>query len=751
MGLTRPRGEQLRFASSNSGDHVLDLYLEAAERGGRSLADLHADIWTDAGLIRQDLFQFRLNETTSTLEVRVGDYLNPDAAWVEITTILRPRGEYASGTDYQTFDVFTYGTSTYLVRKDHVAASPAPDLTKNTVIINGAALDAAVASADEDAETATEQAAIATEQAVIATEQAGISTAKATISTTQAGIATAQADIATAKATIATTQAGIATTKAGEALASATAADESYDDTYDVFLTFDKRYLGAKLSDPTTDNQGAALVTGASYFNTATGALRHYNGSGWVGTSLADKASLTGAAFLGTISAPSVISGGNVVVRGGGAAAEGGQLVIGYGNNLATGITGQANNTWNLDVAAADGYGQLRLFAQDNAGTVRTALTANGSTGVVNFNARPTFGAATPWDSANLTPTDYVPKTGAAMTGQLTLWYASPTLALYDTGGTTNTRRGAWMQASGCTWYQIQNDAGAYISNPIQLSHTTGQLLLSVRPTWGGFTPWDTGNFDPATKFPVTGGTFTGSIAAPGVITSTGATAMLAAHHRDNFSRNVALYATAGVNRIWDSAAGDVAQFTNTSAALSPAGGNLAWGNGGAYVSNDGNFYMPWAGNWLSNVLGAKANLSSANFAALELQNGGPWFWLHASGVKRAAWHLSSDAGRLHWIDQGGQSHFQIGADGSVWTQQFGDLYTRIEDRASAHAAAASSARVEEVRFTGYGESAAGGYAVDAPNVITDCFHNSIQVQRRFRTIQYYRASYGGWVNLAVT
>jgi hypothetical protein len=65
------------------------------------------------------------------------------------------------------------------------------------------------------------------------------------------------------------------------AAASASAAAASYDN-------FDDRYLGAKAADPTLDNDGAALLTGALYWNTAIPELRVYSGTVW--TSLADSA-----------------------------------------------------------------------------------------------------------------------------------------------------------------------------------------------------------------------------------------------------------------------------------------------------------------------------------------------------------------------------------------------------------------------------------------------------------------------------
>nr|BAR15091.1 putative tail fiber [uncultured Mediterranean phage uvMED] len=72
----------------------------------------------------------------------------------------------------------------------------------------------------------------------------------------------------------AATSATTATTKASEAATSATAAAASYD-------SFDDRYLGAKSSDPSTDNDGASLVTGALYFKTDGSGMKVYNGSAW--------------------------------------------------------------------------------------------------------------------------------------------------------------------------------------------------------------------------------------------------------------------------------------------------------------------------------------------------------------------------------------------------------------------------------------------------------------------------------------
>ena len=93
--------------------------------------------------------------------------------------------------------------------------------------------------------------------------------------TTSATNAAASATTATTKASEAATSATTATTKASEAATSATNAAASYD-------SFDDRYLGAKSSDPSTDNDGDALITGALYFNTSDGEFKVWNGSAFI-------------------------------------------------------------------------------------------------------------------------------------------------------------------------------------------------------------------------------------------------------------------------------------------------------------------------------------------------------------------------------------------------------------------------------------------------------------------------------------
>ena len=59
------------------------------------------------------------------------------------------------------------------------------------------------------------------------------------------------------------------------ALSHAGNAEASYD-------AFDDRYLGAKTSDPSVDNDGDPLLTGALYFNSSAGLMKVYDGTLWV-------------------------------------------------------------------------------------------------------------------------------------------------------------------------------------------------------------------------------------------------------------------------------------------------------------------------------------------------------------------------------------------------------------------------------------------------------------------------------------
>jgi hypothetical protein len=85
---------------------------------------------------------------------------------------------------------------------------------------------------------------------------------------------------------------------------SATAAAASAADAATTYDNFDDRYLGAKSSAPTVDNDGNALLTGALYWNTSTNAMLAWSGSAW--TSISSTAAIFRYRFTATAGQTSI-------------------------------------------------------------------------------------------------------------------------------------------------------------------------------------------------------------------------------------------------------------------------------------------------------------------------------------------------------------------------------------------------------------------------------------------------------------
>ena len=183
--------------------------------------------------------------------------------------------------------VLAANTST-AARDAALAAQAAAETANTSSGLNAATASTKTAEANTSATaaqasaTASSTSAAASQTARLASEaardlaqaaQAGAAASQTVTATSEAN-ASASAATATAQAGIATTQAGIATTQATAAIAAATSAAASYD-------AFDDRYLGSKASDPTTDNDGNALLQGALYFNSVAGDMRVWTGAFW--------------------------------------------------------------------------------------------------------------------------------------------------------------------------------------------------------------------------------------------------------------------------------------------------------------------------------------------------------------------------------------------------------------------------------------------------------------------------------------
>ncbi len=275
MAETQPRGEQLRFLSTKTGEHNLDTYLENAERGSKTIGDMLGDIFDSSGVFDATNFEFQFDPSDSQLEVRVGGSSN---SYVNITNFFNIRGVYSSSsTTYKNFDLVTRSngdvhivhglasnTATTTFADDAAVASSSN--TTKIVDVSGAAAQASAAatSATNAANSAT---AAATSASAASTSESNASSSASTASG-HASTATTKASEAATSASNAATSASTASTQATNASNSATAAATS-------LSTFQGQYHGASSSDPTTN-----LDSGDLYFNTSSG-LKVYNGSAW--------------------------------------------------------------------------------------------------------------------------------------------------------------------------------------------------------------------------------------------------------------------------------------------------------------------------------------------------------------------------------------------------------------------------------------------------------------------------------------
>ena len=171
------------------------------------------------------------------------------------------KGNWGASTAYQVRDIVkdTSTNNIFICITAHTSSGSQP-LTSNT--------DSAKWSLLVDAASATTSASAAATSATAAANSA-------TASASSASTASTQASNASTSASTASTQATNSANSATASASSATSAAASFD-------SFDDRYLGAKGSAPSTDNDGDSLITGALYFNTSSNQIFSWTGSAWV-------------------------------------------------------------------------------------------------------------------------------------------------------------------------------------------------------------------------------------------------------------------------------------------------------------------------------------------------------------------------------------------------------------------------------------------------------------------------------------
>ena len=184
-----------------------------------------------------------------------------------------------------------------------------------------AGANSATASSNS-ASTASTQATNSSNSATAGANSATAAASSASTATTKANQASASASTASTQATNASNSATASANSATASANSASGASTSANNAAASYDSFDDRFLGSKSSNPSVDNDGGSLLTGAMYWSTSSNFMKVYNGSAWVGIapSAADQAlinivggELTATEDLGSIATSNTTSVGNKI------------------------------------------------------------------------------------------------------------------------------------------------------------------------------------------------------------------------------------------------------------------------------------------------------------------------------------------------------------------------------------------------------------------------------------------------------
>jgi len=148
-------------------------------------------------------------------------------------------------------------------------------------VSSASAAASSASAASSSASAASTSASNASSSASSASTSASNASTSATNAANSASTATTQATNAASSASAAATSASNAATSASNAASSASTASTAASNAAASYDAFDDRYLGAKSSAPSVDNDGNALLTGAIYWNTTANQLYIWTGSAW--------------------------------------------------------------------------------------------------------------------------------------------------------------------------------------------------------------------------------------------------------------------------------------------------------------------------------------------------------------------------------------------------------------------------------------------------------------------------------------
>ena len=344
----------------------------------------------------------------------------------------------------------------------------------------GTSATAAAASASSASSSASAASTSASNASTSASNASTSASGASTSATNAANSATAASGSASTASTQATNAANSATAAAGSATSAAsaqTAAESARDATLAAYDSFDDRYLGAKTSNPTVDNDGNALVAGALYFNSVSGAMQLWTGSAWVAAYVSGSGYLAAANNLSDVSSTSSARTNLGLAIGTNVQAYDADLTtLGAGGSGARSFLGLAIGT---DVQAYNA-------------NIATTNTAQTFTGTQTFSGTSSAKAIVLNDAAEVATVSATAATGTIaydITTQSVLYYTSNASANWtvnfraSSGTSLNT-----LMATGESMtvaFLVTQGSTAYYNSAVQVDGTTS----GVTTRWFGGAP----------------------------------------------------------------------------------------------------------------------------------------------------------------------------------------------------------------------------------------------------------------------